>query len=159
MCSVPDANCELASSHCSEPLPIGGALAAEAMNERRMIILLRSETGGMVTNFFDTASIPETDAYWNSLAARVTRAAQARRSGLGWLGADRSAWLAAACIVAIAAAIGTVSRYQVGTVPGPTLQFALMPSDAIGRIIVGAQAPPAVAALAAMSLRAGGDSP
>jgi hypothetical protein len=113
----------------------------------------------MVTNLFDTSSIPETDAYWNSLAARVTLAARAHRSGLGWLGAERSAWLAAACIVAIAVGVGVVSRRELVTVPGPTLQIALMPSDAIGRIIVGAQEPPAVAALAAMSARAGGDSP
>lgn len=112
-----------------------------------------------MTNFFDTSSIPETDAYWNSLAARVARAAQARRSGLGWLGAERSAWLAAACIVAIASAIGVVSRREPTTARVPALQIALMPSDAIGRIIVGAQDPPAVAALAAMSPRAGGDSP
>jgi hypothetical protein len=124
-----------------------------------MIILLRTETGGMVTKFFDTSSIPETDAYWNSLAARVARAAQARRSGLGWLGAERSAWLAAACIIGIAGAIGVVSRSEAAAVRVPALQAALMPNDAIGRIIVGAQDPPAVAALAAVSARAGGDSP
>jgi anti-sigma-K factor RskA len=132
---------------------------AATINERSMIVFLRTEAGAMVTNFFDTSSIPETDAYWNSLAARVTRAAQARRSGLGWLGAERSALLAAACIVAIAAAIGIASRRELATAPVSTLLVALMPSDAIGRIIVGAQEPPAVAALAAMSPRVGGDSP
>jgi hypothetical protein len=111
-----------------------------------------------VTKFFDTSSIPDTKAYWDALTRRVGRAAQPRRSALSWLGAERSAWLAAACFVALAA-VATMSGGG-GVIEGAmTPQVALTPRDALGRIFARAVSPPAIAELAALLPRDKGESP
>lgn len=124
-----------------------------------MIVLLRTEFGGLVTNSFDTSSIPETDAYWDALFGRVTESVRAQRSSLAWLGADRSAWLAAACILAAAIGLGVFARSRATAQRAPALQISLLPADAIGRMVVGGQDPPAIASLAAQWTRTGGGTP
>jgi hypothetical protein len=110
-----------------------------------------------VTKLFDTSSIPDSDAYWNSLTSRVTQAAQPRRSGLSWIGAERAAWLAAVCIV-VAAMVGVMSMREATTMGDTAPQAPLTPRDAIGRIFAGAS-PPTVAELTALLPRDGGESP
>lgn len=123
-----------------------------------MIVVLRTETGGLVTNSFDTSSIPDTDAYWEALAGRVAEAMRTGRSGLAWLGAGRAAWLVAACMLA-AAGVGVFARSRAAADSAPTFQLSMAPTDTIGRLVLGGQGPPAIASLAAMSTRGGRGAP
>ncbi|MGH7626722.1 MAG: hypothetical protein ACREOJ_15575 [Gemmatimonadaceae bacterium] len=96
---------------------------------------------------FDSSSIPDDGNYWDGLTERVVRAMRAPRTTLGWLGGARSAWLVAACMV-LALAVSVVAARDRARAQGGAMQVALMPADRLGQMLVTADAPPPVAALA-----------
>ena len=92
-----------------------------------------------MTDFFDTRQIPDDQAYWDSLAARV--ATGARQDGFARFAATPAAWAAALLLVAGASLLVLVARGDSRPDLGREIAQALAPADFPGGSLV---APPAV---------------
>lgn len=112
------------------------------------MILLRTESGGTVTEQFDTSMIPDDAAYWDALSGRIAAAALRRHSVLAWLATSRRAWLVAASIgCAAAAGTSVLSRIASARVPDASLSAALLPQDRLARALLEPGSPPPLTAL------------
>jgi hypothetical protein len=113
-----------------------------------MMILIRTESGGAVTEQFDTSMIPDDATYWTALHGRIAERALRRRSAMGWLSSSPGAWLVAASI-ACAGALGAsvAARRAALNAADASLRAALTPADRLARAMVASQSPPALAAL------------
>jgi len=123
-----------------------------------MMILLRTESGGAVTEHFDTSTVPDDAAYWDALAVRVSTAIVRRRSVARWLTTGHGPWLAVASIACAAAmAIGALNMTRDRRVATRNqLALVLLPADRLGRSFVTADAPPLIGALTTSNAIAGG---
>jgi len=112
------------------------------------MILIRTETGGAVTEQFDTSMIPDDAAYWTALSGRIAEGALRRRSAMGWLASSPRAWLVAASLAG-AAALGTSLAWKraASSAAEASLTVALIPQDGLARALLEPQAPPALTAL------------
>lgn len=111
-----------------------------------MMILLRTESGGAVTEHFDTSTVPDDAAYWDGLTMRVSTAIVRRRSVARWLTTGYASWVAAASIACAAAmALGALgmTRDQ-GVISQNQLALTLLPTDRLGRRFMMADAPPLI---------------
>lgn len=114
-----------------------------------MMILLRTESGGAVTEHFDTSTVPDDAAYWDALTARVSTAIVRRRSVSRWLTTGHGPWLAAASIACAAALmLGALSMTRGRSAAGQDrLVLTLRPTDRLGRRFMIADAPPLIGTL------------
>ena len=102
-----------------------------------------------MTDLFDTARVPDDDAYWDALASRVAALAARNQSanGFDWLARTRAGWLAASIL--LAAALGFI-LLPAKPVPARTdVEWAqvLAPADDVGRAMTRRDQPPAIGAL------------
>jgi hypothetical protein len=100
-----------------------------------------------MTDFLDTSGIPDSEEYWDGLAARVSAAAVQSRteSVLNWL-ARPSAVAVAVCLV-LAAVVGLLAQSSASRRDAPARDDwtrLLAPSDTVGRIIATDDRPPAI---------------
>ena len=106
------------------------------------MILVRTETGGTVTEQYDTSMIPDDAAYWAALSDRIVTEALRRRTVIGWIGASPRAWIVAASLGCAAALGGSVlSRRATRIATRPSLAAALVPQDGLARALLEPQTP------------------
>ena len=98
-------------------------------------------------DIFDTSSIPDDAAYWDSLAARVTIHSAKRVGGLDWLGGKRAALLAASLVVAASLPLLFFSR-EGGPAKGIVrMEMSIVPRDGDGHAFAVRDNPPALVTL------------
>lgn len=114
-----------------------------------MMILLRTKTGGAVTEHFDTSTVPDDAAYWDALTVRVSRAIVHRRGVARWLTTGLGPWVAAASIACAASlALGALRMTRsTGVATQDQLALRLLPADRLGQRFVIAAAPPLIGTL------------
>jgi len=88
-----------------------------------------------MTEPFDTSSIPDGPAYWDTLAERVTRAAVRRPVASEWLSRGSAPWVVATSLACAAALILTLLARPQSQSSASKADWlaALSPHDAIGR--------------------------
>ena len=112
------------------------------------MILVRTETGGTVTEQYDTSMIPDDAAYWAALSDRIVTGALRRRTALGWIGTSPRAWIVAASLGCAAALGGSAwSRLATRIVTRPSLPAVLVPQDRLARALLEPQTPPLLTTL------------
>jgi hypothetical protein len=99
-----------------------------------------------MNEIFDATDVPDDDAHWNALAARIAAGAIAANR-TGRFAAPRALWIG----VSLAFAASLVAMIASGQRPAPrdtaTISIALVPADDVGRAIARADAPPTVGEL------------
>jgi hypothetical protein len=100
-----------------------------------------------MTDLFDTASLPDSPAYWDSLARRITAAATQRQSAISWLAGERAGWLAAAIACVAAVLLLWLPLKRRGDLPGSGWTVALGPRDALGQQLIAPATPPMLTSL------------
>lgn len=97
---------------------------------------------------FDTSSIPDDQAYWDTLAQRVTRAAVSGPIASEWLTCGPAPWIAAGsltCAASLIFALLTLPPFWRAATASPAdWSTVLAPRDAIGRSFASSESAPSI---------------
>jgi hypothetical protein len=95
-----------------------------------------------MADLFDTFSVPDDDAYWESLAARVSRHATRRAGGLEWLGGKSAALLAASFVIAASLPLLYFARDGFTASGTAGVQMSIVPREGDGDAFAVRDTPP-----------------
>ena len=98
---------------------------------------------------FDTSGVRDEDSHWDALAARIAdHAVRDTDGGMVWFARGTAGLIAASLVIAaalVAAAIPSRPAPRAGAIAN--LEFAIAPTDIVGRSLASPDQPPAIGTL------------